>query len=132
MAEIAELLTRLDKVTGKYPKWSARCPAHMDRSPSLGIRQLDDGKILINCLAGCGAVDVMDAIGMSLSDLFPADNGRHDWRKERDKKKTIEDVERIAFAKEVALTYQIQQLKKALDGQTTLRNELKKAGVKDV
>jgi len=33
--------------------WTARCPAHNDRTPSLSIRDADDGKVLVRCHAGC-------------------------------------------------------------------------------
>lgn len=68
---VERLLSRLDKVKGKYPKYMARCPAHEDNGPSLSITAKDDGRILIHCFAGCGASDVMDSLGMRLSDLFP-------------------------------------------------------------
>jgi len=59
MSNVEELLHRLDKVrTSGKSKWMACCPSHQDKSPSLGIKLLDDGKILINCLAGCAAGDV--------------------------------------------------------------------------
>lgn len=66
------LLDRLDKVsqTGEG-RWIARCPAHEDKSPSLSVRELDTGIILIKCFAGCGAADVMVAVGLTLADLFP-------------------------------------------------------------
>jgi hypothetical protein len=37
--------------------WTARCPAHEDKSPSLGLTERD-GKLLVHCFAGCpqGAV----------------------------------------------------------------------------
>ncbi len=74
MSNVEELLHRLDKVrTSGNGKWMACCPAHQDKSPSLGIKLLDDGKVLINCLAGCAACDVMAAVGLSLKDLFPDD-----------------------------------------------------------
>lgn len=68
------LLSRLDSVKGKYPKWMAKCPAHQDNGPSLGIKALEDGRILVHCFAGCGAVAVMDSLGLSMSDLFPDGN----------------------------------------------------------
>ena len=34
-------------------RWKARCPAHNDRSPSLSIREGDDGRVLVLCRAGC-------------------------------------------------------------------------------
>ena len=68
----ALLLDRLDKVrpagTGR---WTARCPAHPDQSPSLSIKELDDQRILVHCFAGCGGSDVMAAIGLTLADLYP-------------------------------------------------------------
>jgi DNA primase len=66
------LLSRLSKVkaTGR-DKWIACCPAHDDKSPSLTIRALDDGRILIHCFGGCGACDVVESVGLSMGDLFP-------------------------------------------------------------
>ena len=66
------LLSRLNKVkqTGK-DRWIACCPAHADKHPSLNIRETPDGAVLIHCFAGCGAADVVVAVGLELSDLFP-------------------------------------------------------------
>jgi len=58
-------------------RWIARCPGHNDRTPSLAIRQLDDGRVLVHCFAGCGTADVLAAVGLSLSDLFPKRYGHH-------------------------------------------------------
>ncbi len=33
--------------------WSARCPAHDDRTPSLSLRETGEGKVLVRCHAGC-------------------------------------------------------------------------------
>jgi hypothetical protein len=72
-----KLLDRLDRVKHTAPgRWLARCPAHDDGSPSLSIRE-NDGKLLIYCFAGCGAADVMEAVGLSMSDLFEASLGHH-------------------------------------------------------
>lgn len=65
------LLDRLEAVRGGNGRWIARCPAHDDRSPSLSVRELPDGRLLVHCHAGCGAADVVAAVGLSLSDLFP-------------------------------------------------------------
>jgi hypothetical protein len=66
------LLSRLDKVreTGKGC-WLACCPAHPDKSPSLSIRELPDGRVLLHCFTGCSVDAVVGAIGLELSDLFP-------------------------------------------------------------
>jgi hypothetical protein len=67
-----KLLDRLHGVKQTAPgRWSARCPAHEDKSPSLSIRELDDGRILLHDFGGCGAIDVVESLGLTMSDLFP-------------------------------------------------------------
>lgn len=48
----------------------ARCPAHEDRGPSLGLRELPSGDCLIYCFAGCAPASIMAAIGLTLADLY--------------------------------------------------------------
>lgn len=72
-APVHRLLDRLGKVKPTGPgKYKACCPAHGDRNPSLTIRETDDGTVLIRCWAGCGAAEVMQAVGLEMKDLFPA------------------------------------------------------------
>ena len=33
-------------------QWMARCPSHEDKTPSLSIREGDDGRVLLHCFAG--------------------------------------------------------------------------------
>lgn len=68
---IGNLLNRLDKVKGSKGRWTACCPAHGDKSPSLAITMLDDGRILLKCFAGCSAYEIVSAVGMDMTDLFP-------------------------------------------------------------
>jgi putative DNA primase/helicase len=42
--------------------WTARCPAHDDRTPSLSIRDAEDNKVLVHCHAGCGQERVVTAL----------------------------------------------------------------------
>ncbi len=66
------LLDRLDRVRQVAPqRWIASCPAHDDKSPSLSVRELDDGRVLVHDFGGCDAGNVLAAVGMSLSDLYP-------------------------------------------------------------
>lgn len=51
--------------------WMARCPAHDDRRPSLAVREMGDGTLLLHCFGGCNAHEVVAAIGLDLADLFP-------------------------------------------------------------
>jgi hypothetical protein len=66
-----QLLTRLEKIkrTGQG-RWLGRCPAHDDRSPSLAVRELDDG-VLLHCFAGCSVQEIISSVGLELTDLFP-------------------------------------------------------------
>ena len=67
------LLSRLDKVRAAGAgRWMAACPAHDDKSPSLSIREMEDGRVLIHDFGGCSSSDILAAVGLHLSDLFPA------------------------------------------------------------
>ena len=69
---VETLLSRLDKVkpTGSG-RWLACCPAHNDRSPSLTIRELDDGRVLVHCFTGCEVETVLASVGLNFSALYP-------------------------------------------------------------
>ena len=58
--------------------WTARCPAHDDRTPSLSIRDADDGKVLLYCHAGCRQEGVIAAL--RTRGLWTA-NGLHSIRR---------------------------------------------------
>ena len=42
--------------------WMARCPAHVDRSPSLSIKDADGGRVLVHCFGGCAPDNVITAL----------------------------------------------------------------------
>lgn len=66
------LLSRLDEVRRTGPgRWSARCPAHADKSPSLSVRELDDGRVLVHDFGGCSVHDVLASVGLDMTALFP-------------------------------------------------------------
>lgn len=69
---VAALLSRLEGVrsTGDG-RWLARCPAHEDRSPSLSVRELSDGRTLLHDFAGCSVEEVLGAVGLEFDALFP-------------------------------------------------------------
>jgi hypothetical protein len=68
---VARLLDRLERVRKAGKGWSARCPAHEDRTASLSLTEGTDGRALLHCFAGCGVLDVVQAIGLDLADLYP-------------------------------------------------------------
>ena len=59
------VLDRLDGVIKSSSGYIAKCPAHEDREPSLSITEAADGKVLLNCFAGCAYEDVRSALGFS-------------------------------------------------------------------
>tara|TARA_Y100000588_G_scaffold330297_1_gene367105 strand:- start:424 stop:864 length:441 start_codon:yes stop_codon:yes gene_type:complete len=68
------IISKLEKVSGSHGRYKARCPAHNDRGPSLSVAEGDDGRILIHCFAGCDVHQVVSAVGLQLTDLFPTDD----------------------------------------------------------
>jgi hypothetical protein len=56
---------------GPVHKFTARCPVHDDRSPSLSVREGADGRALIWCHAGCATEAVIAALGLQWADLHP-------------------------------------------------------------
>lgn len=78
------LLERLDSVraTGRET-WLARCPGHQDDKPSLSVRELPDGRVLVHCFAGCGVEEVLAAVGLDFDALFPPRAVAHPIARER-------------------------------------------------
>jgi len=74
----SQFLEQLEKVkrTGAG-RWIARCPAHDDVSPSLLVSERDDGSIGIHCFASCAPAEIVDAVGLTLADLFPDNSQEH-------------------------------------------------------
>ena len=66
------LLSRLDgvKPTG-HGKWMARSPCRKDRTPSLSVRELEDGRTLLHDFGGASVEEVLTAVGLTFSDLYP-------------------------------------------------------------
>lgn len=75
--QITDFLSRLKGVKGGNGKWTACCPAHDDKSPSLSVKLGMDERILLKCHAGCDNEAICAAIGLKLSDLF-TDKREHD------------------------------------------------------
>lgn len=75
---IETLLGRLQKVKStSRGRWVCSCPAHADRSPSMHIQIADDGKILINCKAGCDTYSILQAVGLDWADVMPENPTHH-------------------------------------------------------
>jgi hypothetical protein len=71
-----ELAGRLDRARRSSDGgYSALCPAHQDRSPSLTIRDGHRG-VLIKCWAGCDIAAIAAALGLRVTDLFHERSGQ--------------------------------------------------------
>ena len=77
-------LSRLEGVRRTGPgRWLAKCPAHSDRSPSLSVRELDDGRTLVHCFAQCSVENVLNAVGLGFDVLFPEKTIDHHVKREQ-------------------------------------------------
>lgn len=75
---LATVLQKFERVKEAGPgKYSALCTGHADKSPSLTIRETDDGRVLLHCFAGCPTENVLAGAGLTFADLFP-ERTRHD------------------------------------------------------
>jgi len=68
---VETVLARLKGVRTSLRGWVACCPAHRDREPSLSIGLGDEGQILLNCFAGCSLDRIVEALGITVTELFP-------------------------------------------------------------
>lgn len=59
--ELEEILSKLLKLKKTRRGWTACCPAHSDRNPSLSINE-DNEKILMFCHAGCSFEEIIQAL----------------------------------------------------------------------
>lgn len=73
-AEYDPVQNVLDRLKGAKSvgddKWAARCPAHDDEHPSLGVSRGRDGRALLHCHVGCETKQIAAAIGLRMRDLF--------------------------------------------------------------
>ena len=78
MTPAERFVSRLGKVRGRNGSWTAQCPAHEDKSPSLSVRETEDGRVLVHCFGGCDVQSVLGAVGMDMTDLFSDRPERYD------------------------------------------------------
>ena len=62
--QTAETIARALRGRKLGREWMAQCPAHDDRTPSLSIRDADDGQVLVHCHAGCDQGRVIATLRM--------------------------------------------------------------------
>lgn len=64
------LLQRLEAVQKAGKGWRARCPSCGGRSRKLSVTE-SDGRVLLHCFGGCKAIEVLESVGLSWSDVMP-------------------------------------------------------------
>ena len=57
------------RVQRKHDSLQAQCPAHEDRNPSLTVSLGERQDIVMHCHAGCRTQDVLQALGLTYSDI---------------------------------------------------------------
>jgi hypothetical protein len=78
----------IDRVLEAFPDarrsgagWMTKCPCHEDQSASLSVREGSDGRVLLNDFAGCPNLDILTAVGLDWSALFPRGSAKtRVWR----------------------------------------------------
>jgi hypothetical protein len=90
-ASAEPLLSRLDKVMKSGNGWRARCPAHDGTGRTLTVAESDD-RVLVHCFAGCKAVDVLTAVGMTWADIQPPKHWPQTREEKRKAQRAIREV----------------------------------------
>lgn len=67
---ITQFLALFYPISETAKGWDVCCPAHDDQHPSLGVMEGDEGRIVLNCFAGCTPQSICTALNLQLSDLF--------------------------------------------------------------
>ena len=74
MNSLESVIDSLDGVRKQGSGYIALCPAHEDHHRSLSVSAGDGGRVLLKCHAGCEFGEIVSALKLKASDLFP-DNG---------------------------------------------------------
>jgi len=64
------VLQHFSDVKGPKNDWyTARCPSHNDKNPSLSFRETDNGGVVFKCFAGCSREQILQSLGLEASDV---------------------------------------------------------------
>lgn len=106
------LLNKLTKVkrTGDG-KYMACCSAHADKTASLTISELNDGRVLLNCFAGCDPYSILQSVGLDWSDVMPDNAIGHNIRAESKILYPTEALEIVKFEAQIVclIAYDIKK-----------------------
>ena len=71
---LEESACTVEPLDGKAEDVMVQCPAHNDDTASLHVTGIE-GQALMYCHAGCSTAEILDEIGLSLSDLYDSPRG---------------------------------------------------------
>ena len=66
---LSNFLQKLTNVKPSNSGYLCKCPAHDDKENSLSVTYKDE-RILLYCHAGCNIMDILNKLGLKMSDLF--------------------------------------------------------------
>jgi hypothetical protein len=72
MTPADKFLSRVDHRQTGPGRWQFRVPTRKDRRMSGSAREADDGRLLLHDFGGDSVVDILAAVDLSLTDLFPS------------------------------------------------------------
>lgn len=80
--------------------YMACCPAHRDKSPSLSLKGLPDGRVLMHCFAGCSWDEILFVMDMEPADIMPPENNFKPVRSalKSAEKRFMQDVESLVIS----------------------------------
>lgn len=112
---------------GRDNAW--QCPAHEDSKPSLSLNRRDDGNgVVLYCHAGCTSEDVLQALRLTMSDLYDTP-----MEEKRERPKVVAEYPYCNEAGEVL--YSVRRIEPGYDGERKTFRQYRpdgKAGVKGV
>ncbi|HNF92694.1 MAG TPA: DNA primase [Accumulibacter sp.] len=96
MTPAEKFLSRVEHRQTGPGRWLFRVPTRKDRHMSGTVRETDDGVLLVHDFGGDPVHDILDAIGLRASDLFPERRG-HSAKAERRPFPAADVLRAIAF-----------------------------------
>ena len=104
------LLSRLEGVQRNGRGYRAQCPACGGKSRKLSITEADNGAILVHCFGSCEAGAVVQAVGLTLADLFPMRLATMSDRERRELRRRVKEIGWASALESLALEAAIVEI----------------------
>jgi hypothetical protein len=129
MDKFESLINRLEKPKRNGFNVRSRCPVHGSKGQTLSVTAKDGGYIVAHCFAcGAGGPELVEAVGLPISILFPEDREFFRPSINRDMRRAnIEDGLMLQMSKESETLEQVRQIAKARERVRGYEIKLKEA-----